>query len=140
MQTQRTTYGAGSTIGAGDAPPMTDGQRLLRWAVAGTLLVNVVGVVPFFFLPGADEAPAAAVVIGLVLAAVALAGAWGLWQGRRWGSRVTVTVTALNLLSSAPAIAAWPSAAVGVTVIIGVAISVVLLALLRRPGLRAELR
>lgn len=112
--------------------------RPRRDAAAASLAVNVLTLPLFFVLPGSDEAPIGAIVFGVVLAAVAAAGAWGLAQGRRWGWRTTFVATLLNVLSSAPAIAAWPSAWVGVTAAIFTVLGIGLLVVLRRDGVRVE--
>jgi hypothetical protein len=111
----------------------------IRWAVAGSFLVNVVGMLAIF-LPGGDDAPAGVIVMGFVFAAIALVGAWGLAQGRRWGARTTLVVTVVNALMSIPGVFVWPSTAIGIAIIVGLVVSVGVVVLLRRPDVRAELR
>jgi len=55
----------------------------LLWSIVGSILVNVVSLL-LFFAPADDDPPAAAIVIASVFAVLALLGAWGLWQRRRW--------------------------------------------------------
>lgn len=58
--------------------------------------------IPFFFVPGADEIPALALVVGIVLGLLTLVGCWGMWNLRRWGAILTLLVTFLNTLSAVP--------------------------------------
>ncbi|MGD9793435.1 MAG: hypothetical protein AB7V43_08120 [Acidimicrobiia bacterium] len=107
-----------------------------RDAAIASVVINVLTAPLFFVLPGADEAPTGAIIFGFVVTAAAAVGAWGLWQGRRWGWRTTFIATLLNVLSSAPAIAAWPSAWVGVTCAVLTVVGIALLVVLRRPDVR----
>ena len=107
-----------------------------RDAAIASIVINVLTAPLFFVLPGADEAPIGAIIFGFVVAAVGALGAWGLLQGRRWGWRTTFIATLLNVLSSAPAIAAWPSAWVGVTCAIVTVAGIALLVMLRRSDVR----
>lgn len=118
----------------------TTTRRPRRDAALASLVINVLTVPLFFLLPGADEAPVGAIVFAVALGAVAAAGAWGLANDRRWGWRTTFVATLLNVLSSAPAIAAWPSAWVGVTAAIFTVLGIALLVYLRRPEVRVEAR
>jgi hypothetical protein len=130
----------GSTTIPAPAPVEGEARRLVTIAVAGSLVLNVVAGVGGFFLPGADEAPAGAVVVGVALAVVAAVAAWGLWQQRRWGGTATFWITLVNVVSTVPAIIAAPSAAVVVAASLFVVLSIPLLVLLRRPALRDQLR
>lgn len=121
--------------GLSTSPPVTLPRRN---AAIASIVVNVLSMPLFFVLPGAEEAPVGAIVFGAVLAAVAAVGAWGLVQGRRWGWRTTFVATLLNALSSAPAIAEWPSAWVGVVAGVGTVAGIALLVYLRRPEVRIE--
>ena len=116
-----------------------DARRKVEVAAGASILLNVVGLAGFA-LPGGDEAPAGAIAVGAVLALVALAGAWGLWRGRRWGATTTSAITALNVVASIPPMVEAPSGWIQGFVIVGVVLSVPLLVLLRDRGLRAQLR
>ncbi len=114
--------------------------QLLLAAIIGSLLVNVAGLL-LFFLPtdGDEEIPAAVVVIGIVLAVVALVGAWGLWQRRRRGKWVTVAVTALNLLSTIPAFFAGPRTAIAIGALVSVVVEIAVIVILLRKDVSALL-
>ena len=118
-----------------ETKPTTD-RRMLTWAVIGTLVLNVFSVPLFFVLPSDEDVPTGAIVLGFVLAAFGAVGAYGLWKQHRWGWRTTFWVTVLNVVTSLPAIAAWPSAAIGITVIIAIVLGVVEIVVLRRPDVR----
>lgn len=111
----------------------------IRWALIGSLVVNVASL-GAFALPGQDNVPLAAKIGAVLFAAIALAGAWGLSQHRRWGARTTIAVTALNVLSSLGGLVDPPSASLAVTIVVGAVIGLVVVTLLRRPVVRASLR
>lgn len=108
-------------------------------AIAGSILVNIISLLGFL-LPGSDEIPAAAVVVAAVFAALAAVGAWGLAQKRRWGARLTIAVTALNVLSGVPGLLDWPSTSIAVLIIVLGVLGVATIAILTRPALRSELQ
>lgn len=80
---------------------------------------------------GDDKVPAFIIVLGVVLGVIGIAAAIGLWMLRKWGMILTVVITALNLLSSAPGVAAGPNTGIkilaGVSVLISAAIIVLVL-------------
>lgn len=75
----------------------------LARTVAGSLLANVILQLAVFIPGVGDDVPADAKVVGVVIAALAVAGAWGLWNRRTWGRRTTLVVTVLNVLGTIPA-------------------------------------
>ena len=66
-------------------------------------------------------------------------GAWGLWSRRTWGGRVTLVVTVLNVLSSAPALLESPSGALVVAVLATLLIGILLAMLLLSSGLKDDI-
>jgi hypothetical protein len=99
-------------------------------AVLLTVILIVVGIPLFLILPGGDETPGSAIVIGVVTGLVTLGGAWGLWQVRRWGAILTFVLVLLNLLSSLPGLVfaddAWTVALIVTTTPLQVAILVLI--------------
>ena len=86
----------------------------------------------FFFLPGAEETPGAVIVIGTI-AVLALLGAWGLWNLRRWGAILIFVLTLLDLLTSIPGLFASDSGWVVGAIIAFAPISIATLVLDRAP-------
>jgi hypothetical protein len=113
------------------------GIKFRNWAIIGSLLLNVATLPLTWVLPGADEAPSAVIVIGFVFSALAIAGAYGLYQGARWGWHITFWANVAALLGGLGAIGDWPSAWVGVTSIVFIALGIGELVLLRNKELRA---
>ena len=105
-------------------------------AVILSVVINVLSLPVFFLLPSDDDVPGAVYVIGTILAVVALVGAYGLWNGQRWGWWTTFIVTVLNLVTSLPGIVEWPSNAIGIAIIISIVLGVGLLVLLWKPDVR----
>ena len=119
------------------AAPGEGGRRSftpIHWAVAGSLAANVVVQMTVFLPPLASVVPPDAKVVGTIQALVALVGAWGLWNRRRWGRWTTLVVTCFSVLGSATALFDPPSGAVVAAVVVTLAIGIpVLILLLSRP-------
>lgn len=102
-----------------------------EWAAAGWIIGNVLIQLSVFLPPVGDSLDSGVKAVSVVFAVVAAIGAWGLWIRRTWGRRVTLVVTVLNVLSSAPALLESPSGALVVavlaTLIIGIPLVVLLL-------------
>ena len=94
-------------------------------------LPNVV----FTFLPS-EGIPAVVVYGGFVLGVLGLAGAAGLWALKRWAMWLTIAVSALNLLSSAPGLAFAPSPMFRFLATVGVVGSAVVIVLVVLPASR----
>jgi drug/metabolite transporter (DMT)-like permease len=107
-----------------------EASQYLLWAIIGSILVNVASLL-LFFAPADDDPPAAAVLIAFVSAVLALLGAWGLWQRRRWGWWVTLVITALTVFGAIPVFFIGPGTALLIgnlaAVVIGVGVIVLLL-------------
>lgn len=95
----------------------------------------------FFVLPGADDVPGSVIVLGIVGTVVALFGAWGLWNLRRWGAILAFVLTLFDFLTSLPGLFAADSNWVVGAIIVFAPISLAILALLALPvSRRAYLR
>jgi hypothetical protein len=107
--------------------PATTRNPILTWLAALVIFRSVAAPLAFL-LPGSDEIPAGAIVVGLLIAAAALVGLAALWRGHRWGAWLLVAVTALDVLSSIPAFidqpSGWLVAAAAVGAITGIAVIV----------------
>jgi hypothetical protein len=57
-----------------------------------------------------EGVPAFVIYLGVVLGVAGVAAAAGLWMLKRWSLWLTIIVCVLNILSSAPGIAAAPNA------------------------------
>jgi hypothetical protein len=126
-----------STIAARDA-------GLARpWTVIAAVVITVamqIASISLFFVPGSEEAPAAAVVISIVGGLLLLVGAWGLWNLRRWGARLVFVLTLLSALASIPALFAAPSGWILASAIVGVPLSLAVLVLIAHPASRRVYR
>ena len=92
--------------------------------------------VPFFFLPGYDEVPVGVQVFSVAGALFVLAGAWGLWNLRRWGAILVFVVTLLNTLSALPGLGDPPSGWILAGLLIAVPLGVAILVLIALPSSR----
>jgi hypothetical protein len=81
---------------------------------------------------GDNTVPTFVIILGVVLGVIGIAAAIGLWQLRRWGMILTVVISVLNLLSSAPGVVAGPDT--GIKILAGASVlvsaAVIVLALL----------
>ena len=111
----------------------------IAWAIAGSLLLNVVGLFTNL-LPGMGDIPGAVYVVGSVFAVLALVGGWAMWQRRRWGYRLTFAVTVVNTVLSIGAFTDSPTTALVVTICIGFVMCAGFVVLMRRPDVRAAMR
>lgn len=120
---------------AGSARPTT-----LVWAVALIAIGIVANAATLPIQP--EDAPPMAVLVtfSLVLSALWLVGAWGLWQGRRWAAVLTFVVTVLNGLATAPGIFFAGEVWVNVLCVIGVLHAIALCWLLVTKTTREVLR
>jgi hypothetical protein len=88
------------------------GERRRPSTVTAAVLLAVgiqVASIPFFFVPGADEIPGFAIVIGIVAGLLTLVGCWGMWNLHRWGAILTLVVTFLNTITAVPGLFEAPS-------------------------------
>ena len=89
---------------------------------------------------GEERVPQAAIAISLVLGAVGIVAAVGLWLLRRWGMIATVVVAALNLLFSLPGVPGAPTTWLKVLSGVGVLVSLAVLVLVLLPDARRAYR
>jgi uncharacterized membrane protein HdeD (DUF308 family) len=122
-------------------PPTTTrtGIDSVLWPVTLSIVGNVGGLVGFL-LPGNEQIPVAAQLLGVLFAALSIPAAWGLWNHRRWGSRATIAISAVNLLMGLPALTDPPSSAIATAIVIGAAIGIAIIVLLSRKALRRQLQ
>lgn len=102
--------------------------------------ITALATFPMMALPGSDEIPTEAIVIGIVASVAMLVGAWGLWQLRRWGAVLTFILTFLNVLASIPAFFEAPSDWIVAAAAIGIPVSLVVLVLIALPTSRRAYR
>lgn len=67
-------------------------------------LISLAGL-PGPLLPGSEDVPAVVIYGGMVLGVAGLVATVGLWMLRKWGFWLTIVVSVLNILSTAPGIA-----------------------------------
>lgn len=110
----------------------------IAWAIAGSLLINVVGLFTNL-LPGMGDIPGTVYVVGSVFAALAVLGGWAMWNRKRWGYRVTFIVSVVNTLLGIGAFTDSPTPALVVAICIGFVICAGFVVLMRRPDVRAAM-
>jgi hypothetical protein len=111
----------------------------VTWAVILTVVPTLLSF-PALLLPGADEIPAAAIVIGVILAVVTFIGAWGLWNCRKWGAIAVAIPTALNVLTSLPGLVGANSGWILASIIVMTPPAIAALVLIVHPNSRAAYR
>jgi uncharacterized membrane protein (DUF2068 family) len=77
---------------------------------------------PLPLLPGAEEVPTVVLYGGTVLSIVGLIAAVGLWMMKKWSLWLTIVVSVLNILSSAPGIVMALDAASKAIVVVGIVV------------------
>ena len=111
----------------------------ITWAVWIIVVSNIVSYL-VFLLPGSDEIPVPVIIFGIVVSAATFVFSWWTWNLKRWAAITLTVITFLNMLSSLPGIAAWPSTAIGVSIIIGIPLTLVPIWLLWHPTSRHAYR
>ena len=89
---------------------------------------------------GDERVPMAVIVLGVALGPVGIAAAVGLSLLRRWGMLLTLVVTALNLLASAPGVAFGPAPWIQVLAAVAVVACLAIIALVLLPEARRAYR
>ena len=125
---------AGSASARSAAHPPT-----ITWAIVLTIVGNLAGFA-VVLLPGADEIPAGAIVIGIVAAVISIALCWPVWQGRRWAAITLTVITVLNGVTSLPGLLDPPSGAIVGVIIAGIVLTAAICWLLWHPDSRATYR
>ena|SRR5215203_5201908 len=90
---------------------------------------------PLPLLPGAEEVPTVVLYGGTVLSIVGLIAAVGLWK-KKWSLWLTIVVSVLNILSSAPGIVMAPDAASKAIVVVGIVVPALIIMLVVLPTSR----
>ncbi len=112
-------------------------------SVTVAVMLTVLGAlttIPFFFLPGNEDIPEAALAFGAGAALLSLVGAWGLWNLRKWGAIVTFVVTLLNTISALPALGDPPSGWIVAGVLLMTPVGIAVLVLIALPSSRRAYR
>jgi hypothetical protein len=109
-------------------------------AVLITVILNVVSLPIFILLPGSEDIPDAAIVVGLVVSVISLISAWAMWNLRRWGAIATFVLTLLNMLSALPAFGDPPSNWVIGAIAVSIPPTIVALVLTAHPTSRRAYR
>ena len=91
---------------------------------------------PLPLLPGAEEVPSVVLYGGTVLSIVGLGAAVGLWTLKTWSVWLTIVVSVLNILASAPGLALAPDAVSKLIPAVGVVIPVLIIVLVMLPSSR----
>ena len=105
--------------------------------VAAAALLLLTGALGLLALPaGLGEVGAVVLVPALVLAALRLVAAAGVWRCRRWAALLGASATALDALLAVPGLIEAPTAALGALAALGVGLGVVTLVLLALPASR----
>ncbi len=91
---------------------------------------------PLPLLPGAEEVPAMVIYGGTVLNIVGLVAAVGLWMMKKWSLWLTIVVSMLNILASAPGLALAPDAASMAIVVVGIVVPALIIVLVVLPSSR----
>ena len=91
---------------------------------------------PLALLPGAEEVPAVVLYGGTVLSIVGLGGAVGLWTLKTWSFWLTIVVSVLSILASAPGLALGPDATSKAIAAVGVVVSALIIVLVVLPSSR----
>jgi hypothetical protein len=103
----------------------------------------IIGNVASLALPsgsGDNQVPTFIIILGVILGIVGIPAAVGLWQLRKWGMILTVVVSALNLLSTAPGIAFGPNAGIRLFAGIGTLLPALIIVLVLLPDARRTYR
>jgi hypothetical protein len=90
--------------------------------------------IPFFFVPGADEIPPLAIVVGIVMGLLTIVACYGMWNLRRWGAIMTLVVTLLGILSSVPGLFEAPSGWIMAELVVLIPLSVIDMVLIVLPS------
>jgi hypothetical protein len=94
--------------------------------------------IPMLLSGGAapDGPPAFINALGVVIGALGLVAALGLWQCMRWGVIATIVLRVVDSLSGAPGVVFAPTMALRLASVLGIALSIVVIVLLLLPASR----
>ena len=106
------------------------------WA-AYLIIVNAVGGILFSaFMPDLEDR-GTVLTVSLIAGALMLFTAWLVWNGSRWGTIGAIALQVLNVLAALPWFIDMDDAAVGVGVVVSIALSVAAISLLLMRDARA---
>ncbi len=91
---------------------------------------------PLPLLPGAEEVPAVVIYVGTVLSIGGLGAAVGLWMMKKWSLWLTIVVSVLSILASAPGLALGPDATSKSIAAVGVVVPAFIIVLVVLPSSR----
>jgi hypothetical protein len=128
---------ASSTLSG--SSPVVERPLTVMWAVFLVVATNVMFNVTFF-VPGADDIPVAAIVVGTALSVVTIAFCWPLWQCKRWGAIAVTVISVLNMLTALPGLADPPSGTVAVIIIAAIPATLIPVWLIWHPASREAYR
>lgn len=113
--------------------------QTIAWATWITAAAAILGL-GFFFLPGSEDIPAGAVVIGIVATVLTLAGCWWLWKCKRWAAVLVTAIMVLNLLTSLPGLLDPPSNAIAAALVVNIPVTLLPIWLMWHPASRKAYR
>lgn len=102
--------------------------NLFKTAVIIFALSSIYGII--VALPGMMEAsglagvPPVVIILGAILNSAGLVGAWGAWQGQKWGIWLTIILNAIGLLLTLPGILFAPNNGARAIAITSITISI----------------
>ena len=118
-------------------------QRPMAITAAAVLqaLLSLVGLaisIPALLSGGAapEGPPVFIMALGVVIGALGLVAALGLWQEKRWGVVATIVLRVIDSLSAAPGLVFAPTMALRLAAVLGIALSIVVVVLLLLPASR----
>ncbi len=91
---------------------------------------------PLPLLPGAEEVPAVVIYVGTVLSIAGLVAAVGLWMMKKWSLWLTIVVSVLSILASAPGLALGPDDTSKAIAALGVVVPALIIVLVVLPSSR----
>jgi uncharacterized membrane protein (DUF2068 family) len=83
-----------------------------------------------------DGPPAFVMALGVVIGALGLVAALGLWRGKRWGIVATIILRVIDSLSAAPGLVFAPTMSLRLAAVLGIALSIVVIVLVLLPASR----
>lgn len=122
--------------------PSSSASRIRPVPVTVAVVLSALVILTNFASPalpsgsGDNKVPTFVIVVGVVLALIGIVAAIALWQLRKWGMILTVVVSAVNLLLSAPGIVAGPYAWIKVLSAVFVLASAAIIVLVLLPDSR----
>jgi hypothetical protein len=111
----------------------------VRWAVAVILGTNLLFLILFALvpIPGDENVPAAAVIVGNALSIASVALCWWLWRMKRWAVIAVTAILIFNMLSALPGLLNPPSAVIASLILLGIPAALIPVWLLWQRGPRS---